>query len=152
MKQNEGKTPKYKIKETDMVTVCDSCLQACCWQGNFMCEDSREAGTRDISVKELRKLDRENEKYWIIDLEAKGLFSPLPDQAGEGWEEKAKEDIEKFLVLNAKAIVNYSKKKNNTALEASSKVLINMIIAPLIARERAKAVEEERERLANLDL
>lgn len=46
------------------VTVCDRCLQASCWQGIFMCEDSETAGTVDLPRSTLRMLDRENEDYW----------------------------------------------------------------------------------------
>ncbi len=46
------------------VTVCDRCLQASCWQGEFMCDDAREAGTIVKTVGELRKLHREHEDYW----------------------------------------------------------------------------------------
>jgi epoxyqueuosine reductase QueG len=47
-----------------VVTVCDNCLMACCWQGEFMCDAARTAGTRDMSVIELQFLKRENEHYW----------------------------------------------------------------------------------------
>lgn len=49
---------------TVYVTVCDKCLMACCWQGVFMCDDARTAGTTIKTVEELRKLNRENESYW----------------------------------------------------------------------------------------
>ncbi len=46
------------------VTVCDKCLRACCWQGEFMCEEAQNAGTVEITVGGLRKLNRENSGYW----------------------------------------------------------------------------------------
>ena len=47
------------INLTRMVTVCDSCRQASCWQGIFMCWESRDAGTTTKTVAELRALGRE---------------------------------------------------------------------------------------------
>lgn len=46
------------------VTVCDKCLQASCWQGIFMCDEARTAGTVVKTVGELRELNLENEDYW----------------------------------------------------------------------------------------
>jgi hypothetical protein len=34
-----------KIDETDIITVCDACLCASCWHGEFMCEEAQTAGT-----------------------------------------------------------------------------------------------------------
>ena len=48
------------------VTVCDNCLQASCWQGEFMCEGSREAGTTDLPISELKKLGYEHPFYWEL--------------------------------------------------------------------------------------
>lgn len=38
------------------VTVCDNCFRACCWQGIFMCDESRHAGTVDKTIGELKKI------------------------------------------------------------------------------------------------
>ena len=36
----------YGKKELNRkVTVCDKCLKASCWQGVYMCNDTRNAGT-----------------------------------------------------------------------------------------------------------
>jgi len=51
-------------EETTMVTVCDKCLCASCWQGIFMCDEAKFAGTVQKSVAELRKLDLEHEDYF----------------------------------------------------------------------------------------
>ena len=48
----------------DTVTVCDRCLRATCWHGNFMCDDAKNAGTVEKTVDELRKLNLENPCYW----------------------------------------------------------------------------------------
>jgi hypothetical protein len=55
--------------EDDLITVCDSCLQASCWQGHFMCDEYRNAGIKRMKRSELRKLDRENPCYWKTDLD-----------------------------------------------------------------------------------
>lgn len=47
-----------------LVTVCDKCLQASCWQGIFMCQDAQNAGTVEKTVRELKALGRENPSYW----------------------------------------------------------------------------------------
>lgn len=47
------------------VTVCAVCLTAACWQGVFMCDDSRNAGTVDLLVYQLRELDREHPSNWV---------------------------------------------------------------------------------------
>ena len=47
------------------VTVCDKCFRASCWQGEFMCEDARTAGTVEKTVAELRAGNfGEHEHYW----------------------------------------------------------------------------------------
>lgn len=39
----------YSAKElSEEVTVCDKCMRACCWQGEFMCDESQMAGTVDM--------------------------------------------------------------------------------------------------------
>lgn len=50
------------------ITVCDNCLRACCWQGEFMCDMAYGgAGTVEKTVKELRSLNAgEHESYWDI--------------------------------------------------------------------------------------
>lgn len=53
--------------QTQLVTVCDKCLQASCWQGIFYCDDYRTAGTVQKTRKELAKLNRENSDYWKSD-------------------------------------------------------------------------------------
>lgn len=55
------------LKPTDKVTVCDRCFRACCWQGEFMCDDARSAGTTVRTVAELRERTsgmNEHESYW----------------------------------------------------------------------------------------
>lgn len=47
-----------------IVTVCDQCQQASCWQGIFMCDNARSAGTVEKTVAELRSLNLEHPSYW----------------------------------------------------------------------------------------
>jgi epoxyqueuosine reductase QueG len=47
-----------------MITVCDSCLRACCWQGIIMCDEAKDAGTVEKSVSELKQLNFESSDYW----------------------------------------------------------------------------------------
>ena len=50
--------------ENRLVTVCSACLCACCWQGEFYCDDYQQAGTKEMPVSELRKLKLEHPGYW----------------------------------------------------------------------------------------
>lgn len=54
-----------KAWHTELVTVCDQCLQASCWQGEFYCQEYKTAGTTQMTRKELAKLGRENSDYWM---------------------------------------------------------------------------------------
>lgn len=58
---NNSKPMAY---DTLLVTVCDKCLQASCWQGVFMCDDSQNAGTVEKTKYELKKLNLEHPSYW----------------------------------------------------------------------------------------
>lgn len=46
------------------VTVCDQCLRASCWQGEFMCDEARSAGTIQKTRAELGTLGLESSHYW----------------------------------------------------------------------------------------
>ena len=47
-----------------IIMVCEACERACCWQGNFMCDDARHAGTAKKTIRELKDLDLEDSFYW----------------------------------------------------------------------------------------
>lgn len=51
-----------------LITVCDQCLRACCWQGYFMCDKSKSAGTIQKTIGELKTLGLENPHYWLNEL------------------------------------------------------------------------------------
>lgn len=52
-----------------LITVCDQCLQASCWQGIFYCDDYKAAGTVQKTRAELAALNREHPSYWKTDSE-----------------------------------------------------------------------------------
>lgn len=52
-----------------VVTVCDRCLQACCWHGILMCDEAKGAGIVDLPIETLRTLAREHEDYWEEELQ-----------------------------------------------------------------------------------
>lgn len=52
------------MRRVRLITVCDKCLCASCWHGEFMCVDSRDAGTVQKTSKELRALDREHPEHF----------------------------------------------------------------------------------------
>jgi len=52
------------VKEDKIITVCNKCLRACCWQGYFMCDEAKYAGTVEKTVSKLKKLDLEHSDYW----------------------------------------------------------------------------------------
>lgn len=51
----------------DLITVCDSCLCACCWQGELYCPDYANAGTVQKTRRELLLLNREHPSYLKTD-------------------------------------------------------------------------------------
>lgn len=58
-------TPEEKQADEDrLVTVCANCNQACCWHGEFLCEEARVSGTVELPVSKLRELALENPIYW----------------------------------------------------------------------------------------
>jgi hypothetical protein len=63
---NNKDMPDYPVMN-HKVTVCSSCLCACCWQGSFMCDEARYAGTLDKTVADLNGSMRENPEWWFKD-------------------------------------------------------------------------------------
>lgn len=49
---------------TKRVMVCDKCLRAACYHGDFMCDDAPGAGTVIKTVGELRPLGLEHSDHW----------------------------------------------------------------------------------------
>lgn len=50
-----------------LVTVCDKCLRASCWHGEFMCDDARGAGTINLPVSKLQELRREHPSHYSVE-------------------------------------------------------------------------------------
>lgn len=59
-----------KAWHTELVTVCDSCFQASCWQGEFYCDNYKTAGIVQKTRKELAKLNLESSDYWMKEVTA----------------------------------------------------------------------------------
>ncbi len=56
----------------ERVVVCAECQHASCWLGAFMCERSKGAGTKELTVPELRALVaagkvHESPHYWAAE-------------------------------------------------------------------------------------
>lgn len=47
-----------------LIEVCDVCLTAACWYGEFMCELAQTAGTVKLPVATLKTLNREHPDQW----------------------------------------------------------------------------------------
>jgi hypothetical protein len=65
--------PKNDMNDTDLITVCDRCLCATCWQGEFMCDEAQTAGTVKKPRAELVALGREHPSYLLTDAEIASL-------------------------------------------------------------------------------
>lgn len=68
-----------KLPDDFMVTVCKACKRACCWQGEFMCQDARFADICDMTVGDLKALqpsiDGEHWEWWEKDVAALEFLS-----------------------------------------------------------------------------
>jgi hypothetical protein len=52
----------------ELIQVCDRCMRACCWQGEFMCDYADMAGTVYRTRDQLRAGKHgEHEDYWKTD-------------------------------------------------------------------------------------
>ena len=49
----------------DKIEVCDKCLRASCFQGEFYCDEYQEAGTIMKTADELIMLDLEHWSHWV---------------------------------------------------------------------------------------
>ena len=63
-KDTEAGQLRQAVVSGRLITVCDKCLRAACWQGLFMCDEASGAGTTDKPIEELRKLSLESEGFW----------------------------------------------------------------------------------------
>ena len=51
-------------KEDTLITVCASCLRACCWQGKYFCEEAKDADTVQLPLSLLTAMNLEHKDYW----------------------------------------------------------------------------------------
>jgi hypothetical protein len=65
---------KTKNKPSDLITMCDQCLQASCWQGMFMCDNAQQAGTVRKRRSTLLKLKLEHPSYLLTEKQMEELF------------------------------------------------------------------------------
>lgn len=62
-----GHTASASILDRN-ITVCDACLCASCWQGQFYCEEYKTAGTTERTVRQLLEGNvRESLEHWFRD-------------------------------------------------------------------------------------
>ena len=52
-----------------LITVCDQCFRASCWQGVFYCDKSKTAGTVKKTRRELNEKRLEHPSWWKTDHE-----------------------------------------------------------------------------------
>lgn len=55
---------RHGLASDKLITVCDACLCAACWHGEWLCERSRSAGTVKKTVADLEELHREHPDQW----------------------------------------------------------------------------------------
>ena len=58
------------LPKTLLITVCDACLTAACWQGEFYCQEYKTAGVVNLPVSRLLALKREHPDWWLKDPQA----------------------------------------------------------------------------------
>ena len=57
------------MSEDDLITVCDACEQASCWQGIFYCQSYKTAGIKQMTRAALTVKGLEHPSYWKTDQE-----------------------------------------------------------------------------------
>ena len=55
------------VRDDDLITVCDRCLCATCWQGAFLCDEAYSAGIVKKPRAELVALGREHPSHLRTD-------------------------------------------------------------------------------------
>ena len=67
------------MSDSDLITVCDKCLQASCWQGIFMCQQSQNAGIVQKTRGELLAMNLEHPCYLKTDEELSEWYDVIPE-------------------------------------------------------------------------
>jgi len=52
------------LQNEKLVLVCDKCFRACCWYGEFMCDEAGIAGTGLLPVQLLKEHGQEHPEFW----------------------------------------------------------------------------------------
>ena len=89
--------PNTPLPDDLLITVCDYCFRAACWQAESFCSwtivnlypiqigqlprKSRLAGTTDLPVSKLRRLNREHPDNWEHDPRAVEWRKAHPESA-----------------------------------------------------------------------
>jgi len=55
------------VESLHKIPVCAACLQASCWQGIFLCDESQNADIVYMTTEELTLLNLEHPSYWKPD-------------------------------------------------------------------------------------
>lgn len=63
---------RYSLHLEDEITVCDSCYRAGCWAGIWYCDDARDAGTKQITVRSALEWGLESPGMWLELRKAEG--------------------------------------------------------------------------------
>lgn len=70
-----GEDAAKHLQDDWTITVCSACNCATCWQGEFYCQRYKTAGTKEITIREARALNRESPTYWLNDESIKQRLS-----------------------------------------------------------------------------
>ena len=70
-----------------LIEVCDKCFTASCWYGEFMCDNSIQAGTTLKTVAELKNLNLEHKDNWS----SKKLLEIYGNTVPHGYKERKNE-------------------------------------------------------------
>lgn len=63
---------------TKLIQVCDKCLTASCWYGEFMCDEARHACLTVMTIQDLRRLNLEHEENWSDEKMERIYGDPAP--------------------------------------------------------------------------
>lgn len=64
--------------EKRLVQVCDNCGRACCWHGDFFCDEYKNAGLKLKTVKALNQSKLEHASHYSTDVMEKVYGESAP--------------------------------------------------------------------------
>jgi hypothetical protein len=72
------------LNKKKLIEVCDECWQASCWYGEFLCDESMNAGTVLLPIGVLTRLALEHPSYWsetkLVEVYGTTDPHPLPEK------------------------------------------------------------------------